>query len=245
MVHPEDLENTKKIIQKHLEGKTDIYQAEFRMKCGDNRYRWIRDLGKVFLRDKNGNPIRMNGVHIDITESKNLELEIKKLSITDGLTGLLNRRYFEKYFNKIMFESKRDKKDVSFLMIDIDFFKEYNDTYGHQMGDDALIKISNSLKSLLHRNDDYCFRLGGEEFGIIFKINKKEEAISFANKIKNEIENLKIEHKKSKISNYLTISLGLYCNKPKEIKNLDYIYKEADSLLYKAKEKGRNTLITN
>ena len=89
--------------------------------------------------------------------------------------------------------------------MDIDHFKQYNDTYGHQKGDKVLIKVAKAIKDLLKRADDYCFRLGGEEFGIIFKSNSKEMAEKFATHIKENIENLHIEHKKNSASEYITV----------------------------------------
>jgi diguanylate cyclase (GGDEF)-like protein len=242
IVHPDDLEATSKIIEEHLNGETEVYDAKFRMMCGDGEWRWIHDVGRVFLRDENGNAIRMNGVHIDITESKKLEMEIKKISITDSLTGLLNRRKFEFLFNNTIIESKRNKKLCCFLFIDVDLFKKYNDIYGHNEGDYVLKSIGKVLLNTAHRDDDYCFRLGGEEFGVVFNAKDEQSAISFSLLIKNNIEELRIPHIKNIASKYITSSMGLYCKKHDEEIDINQIYKHADELLYKAKEAGRNTL---
>ena len=129
--------------------------------------------------------------------------------------------------------------------MDIDYFKQFNDTYGHQIGDNVLKKVSQSLTESLNRADDYCFRLGGEEFGVIFKVDDKQKALFFANAIRTNIENLKIIHSSNKVSNYLTASLGVICKNANKIKNADVIYKEADDLLYQAKNAGRNKVIIN
>lgn len=242
IVHPDDLEPTIKIIEEHLNGDTDVYDAQFRMICGDGKWRWIHDVGRVFQRDENGTAIRMNGVHIDITESKKLELEIEKISITDSLTGLLNRRKFEFLFNNTIIKSKRNKKLCCFLFIDVDLFKKYNDIYGHSEGDYVLKSIGKVLLNTANRDDDYCFRLGGEEFGVVFNADDEQSAITFSQLIKKNIEELRILHIKNTASKYITSSMGLYCKKYDEEIDINQIYKYADELLYKAKEAGRNTL---
>jgi diguanylate cyclase (GGDEF) domain len=127
--------------------------------------------------------------------------------------------------------------------MDVDHFKQYNDTYGHQMGDDALAKIGRTLKNSLQRADDYCFRLGGEEFGVVFKTDSKQKAFTFAESIRKNIENLKIEHKGNSASPFVTVSMGLVCKNANEIESADKIYKEADDLLYRAKSQGRNQTV--
>ncbi|MDB2405539.1 sensor domain-containing diguanylate cyclase [Arcobacteraceae bacterium] len=166
--------------------------------------------------------------------------EIEKSSITDGLTNIYNRRYFDKIFPEFVQLAKRTNDLVCFIMLDIDHFKQYNDIYGHQKGDDVLISVATSISNSLNRPDDKCFRLGGEEFGILFKSTSKEKAMKFANSIKNNIENLKIEHSNNSASDYITASLGLVCQNAKEIISVDVLYKQADDLLYTSKENGRN-----
>jgi diguanylate cyclase (GGDEF)-like protein len=129
--------------------------------------------------------------------------------------------------------------------MDIDCFKFYNDTYGHQMGDDVLIQVAKAMKESLHRADDYCFRLGGEEFGVYFKAKSKEDAVTFANLIRTNIENLQIEHKKNPASPFVTSSAGLVVVDAYDISESDELYKDADDLLYKAKESGRNRVVVN
>lgn len=177
----------------------------------------------------------------DISDKKIIE----ELSITDALTNIYNRRYFNEIVPKIIESSKRNNDLVSFLLLDIDFFKLYNDNYGHQMGDDVLFKVANYLKNNLKRADDMIFRVGGEEFVIIYKSLDKNKSLLFANELKNAVENLNIIHEYSKVSNYITISLGLVCKYANDIKSLDEIYKEADDLLYDAKKQGKNQVKSN
>ena len=129
--------------------------------------------------------------------------------------------------------------------MDIDYFKQYNDNYGHQMGDNVLISFAACLKNSIKRADDYAFRLGGEEFGVIFKCETKEKALEFANRLRQNIEDLHIIHAFSSTSQFITASIGLVCKNANDISDMDEIYKEADDLLYKAKEDGKNRVFYN
>ena len=129
--------------------------------------------------------------------------------------------------------------------MDVDYFKQYNDIYGHQKGDEILQLIALTLKNKLHRADDYCFRLGGEEFGLLFKSAKREDVLSFVESIRVAIEALHVEHSGSNVSQYVTVSIGLYSVFVNESHHTSDIYKDADVLLYKAKENGRNQTMLN
>ena len=165
---------------------------------------------------------------------------IQELSITDGLTNLFNRRYFDRIFPKEINLSKRKNQLLCFAIMDVDFFKLYNDTYGHLAGDQVLISIADVLKKHLKRADDYCFRLGGEEFGIMLHTESVEHSLNFFRTILKAIENMRIAHKRNKTSPYVTVSIGVACEYADKIKDGDDFYKQADELLYKAKENGRN-----
>ncbi|MFA5235122.1 MAG: GGDEF domain-containing protein [Sulfurimonas sp.] len=166
--------------------------------------------------------------------------KIEELTITDGMSGLYNRRYFDKVFEDSLRVQQRTKQLLVFIMLDIDFFKQYNDTYGHQAGDEAIKIVSKHLKLSLKRASDKAFRLGGEEFGILSVSMNESEVLAFANSIRTNIENEKIEHKKSKASKYLTISMGVIIVKAGHIESVNHMYKCADRALYEAKENGRN-----
>ena len=244
IVHPDDLEATVELIEKHLNGETEVYDAKFRMKCGDGKWRWIHDIGKVFQRDEQGNAIRMNGVHIDISVARKLEKRIAKLAVTDSLTGLLNRRNFEELSLSLLEQALQEQAYFCILLLDIDHFKQYNDTYGHAEGDQVLKQVSQTLKDNTRRGNDYCFRMGGEEFAVIFTETSKESAKSLAVRIKQQIENLAIPHQHNAKHQCVTISAGLSCSKGLSgIEAVNTIYEKTDQLLYQAKEAGRNLLI--
>ena len=128
-------------------------------------------------------------------------------------------------------------------MIDVDFFKKFNDIYGHQAGDMTLQKIAMVLKNSINRPNDYVFRLGGEEFGILYSAKTQEDGFCFMEKIRQNIENLKIKHSDNSASEFVTISTGVYFIKPKDITSVENIYKECDEKLYRAKEGGRNRVV--
>lgn len=184
-------------------------------------------------------------LNLEIKSRKETEKKLQKLSVTDELTTLYNRRYFNAIFPKLINSARRDNHNICFVLIDIDYFKLYNDTYGHISGDIALQKVSKCIIDSLSRADDYCFRLGGEEFGILFKGLSKEEAVKLTERVKQNIEELKIEHKENNASKYITASFGLVIKNANIVKDENELYKEADSLLYKAKERGRNTICVN
>ncbi len=191
--------------------------------------------------NKKHNKIGYSSIKHNITNRKRLE----RISITDGLTNIFNRRYFDQMAPKIVNNIKREDTLICFAILDIDYFKKYNDYYGHQKGDEVLKQVANKLSSLISRAGDYCFRIGGEEFCIIYNANDKQRAYEFMVEIKNSIEKLHIEHIKSDVSKYVTISIGITCEDGKSVENYDKLFKKADKLLYKAKENGRNQVVLN
>ncbi|MFK5893368.1 MAG: diguanylate cyclase [Pseudomonadota bacterium] len=217
-----------------------IWKGEIKNLKKDGGFYWVDSTISPRF-DKDYNKIGYMSIKQNITDKKTIEA----LSITDSLCGIYNRRHFDNLFQKIIHASKRKNDLVCFLIMDVDYFKQYNDTYGHQMGDNVLKRIAKCLKKLIRRGDDYCFRLGGEEFGVIFKAEDKQRALDFASTIRINIENLKIAHRGNEVSTYITASLGVICENAMDIKNADEIYKNADDLLYKAKGSGRNKVMIN
>ena len=165
---------------------------------------------------------------------------IEKLSITDPLTGLSNRRNFEDTFNREWRLAVRNKKPISFLMLDADKFKTYNDTYGHPQGDKLLIAISNVLKRAVHRPSDLPGRLGGEEFGILLPNTDLQGAVHIAESIRGEVERLRVKVPETGKITTTTVSIGAASMIPTAKDSHEIIMKIADDHLYKAKETGRN-----
>ncbi|MCK4864999.1 MAG: diguanylate cyclase [Gammaproteobacteria bacterium] len=237
--HPDMDESTyKNILQILKSNKT--WKGEIKNLTPDGDIYWVNTTISPRFNENNKKICYML-IMQNITDRKTIEA----ISITDGLCGINNRRYFDDIFPRIINSAKRNNEQVCFLIMDVDYFKQYNDIYGHQKGDNVLKNISRSLKESLQRGDDYCFRLGGEEFGIIFKAENKQLALDFANTIRINIENLKIPHSNSDVSKYVTASFGVVCKNAGDIKNTDEIYKDTDDLLYKAKDSGRNIVFIN
>ncbi|MDF1876206.1 GGDEF domain-containing protein [Sulfurimonas sp. SAG-AH-194-L11] len=176
-------------------------------------------------------------------EHKTLQ-ELTLLSITDALTGVHNRRHFNKVLSQLFLDLSDKKQLLSLLIIDIDYFKEYNDTYGHYAGDIVLKEVAQKLLFLLENKSDSVFRIGGEEFAIIIHNKSQSETKKIIDSINLSIEDLKIEHLQSKLTcKKLTVSAGVCTNYSSKDKQLKYFYKQADDALYEAKDTGRNRTI--
>ena len=171
-----------------------------------------------------------------IEYNKEMQKDRKKieiLSITDHLTNLYNRRYFSNIIEKEFARAIRQKECLSFLMIDADKFKDYNDTYGHLHGDELLVSLAEIFKGVVKRSEDLVFRMGGEEFGVLLPNTDFKGAFSIAEKIREEVQN----------NTKITVSIGLACVFPKVGENSEALLKLADINLYKAKETGRNKVV--
>ncbi len=178
--------------------------------------------------------------------AKKLKIANKKLenaSYTDSLTGLYNRRYFNLIYKKEFERAKRSRSYITFMMLDIDFFKQYNDTYGHVEGDFALKSVAKVLKDTLRRPSDYLFRLGGEEFGVLLSQTDESHSARLAREICEAIKKREIKHEGSKVHKYLTISVGVICVVAEKSLNEQILISRADEMLYKAKESGRDRYI--
>ncbi len=219
------------------------WRGEIKNKRKNQEDYWVSALIKPVL-DKNNEIMSYYYLSQDITDKK----KIYELSIKDGLTGLYNRRYFNEVASSFIKKPIRNANFVSFVILDVDNFKKYNDTYGHQDGDDVLTGISKALSDSFKRSNDLVFRLGGEEFGVLLNTKTVEDAIDIVQNARKAIENLAIEHSKNPPLQVVTASFGLIIMKcsEDEINNfdIDYIYKTADEQLYKAKESGRNKVET-
>ena len=164
----------------------------------------------------------------DLEQSK---AQLHELSIKDSLTELFNRRHFDDVGELKIKEAKRLKSTMHLLMIDIDYFKQYNDHYGHPAGDDVLEIVANTLLKTLRRSTDLIFRVGGEA---------SENLKQISESIHNAINKLAIEHNKSTIEKHITVSIGLASMNASTSETFDDLYNKADKALYLAKQSGRN-----
>ncbi len=181
-----------------------------------------------------------HSIGITLARLEKIQKELEQMVKTDGLTTLFNRRYFDEIFPKQIKIARRNHKLLVFAIVDIDNFKDFNDEYGHQAGDEVLKAVSLSFKKTMHRPDDFVFRLGGEEFGILFNSDDKEKAIELVEKMRENIVNLKIAHTENEANPYVTVSIGLYVAEPSDKSDYEMVYKICDDALYMAKEEGKN-----
>jgi diguanylate cyclase (GGDEF)-like protein len=165
---------------------------------------------------------------------------LKRDATTDSLTGIYNRRFFDEHYKMALGQSVRQKLPLSVFMVDIDFFKEYNDYYGHPTGDKALIKVANMLKTQLSRSSDVVARYGGEEFILMLPNMPEVYALPFADKLREAIWNMAIPHLKSRISKQISVSIGVSTYDQGTKSSTLSLIDAADAALYKAKQNGRN-----
>lgn len=177
-------------------------------------------------------------------ELKDINKKLEKLSITDQLTGLYNRRHFEDVFNRELKRAKRAKSSFSIILLDIDYFKKLNDLYGHNQGDKALLSLANCLRNVTKRANDFAFRVGGEEFAIITSDEDSVAAINIVKILQNNLKELAILNEGSDVSKYLTISAGVLSLTPTEDDNIDSVMKKVDDRLYEAKKRGRDQFVS-
>ncbi|MEA1955252.1 MAG: EAL domain-containing protein [Campylobacterota bacterium] len=217
-------------------GKT--WQGEISNKAKDGSIYWVEATISPNY-DNNGILIGYTSIRADITDKKQLE----KFVITDHLTQAYNRKYFDTILKEKTNQAITDKCYITLAILDIDNFKLYNDTYGHNKGDKAIQKVSKISMQTLNKNE-FFFRIGGEEFAVIFMDIDKKGSTKKLEKIITNIEKSQIEHKNNKnVSNYVTISCGAVCLKGDKIYDNTNLFVSADILLYNAKSNGRNKLV--
>jgi len=185
------------------------------------------------LQDMNDEQLTLN------EELQAMNDELQRLSQVDGLTGIVNRRYFDELLDREWYNAIRQQNPLALIMADVDFFKVYNDTYGHQSGDECLKAIAFSLRDVVKRATDIVARYGGEEFAIILPDTDIDSAMVLAEKIRARIESLGIEHKNSQ-EMCITISLGVAVTVPSLKSTPASLILLADLALYQAKLEGRN-----
>ncbi|RZI43252.1 diguanylate cyclase [Herbaspirillum sp. HC18] len=174
---------------------------------------------------------------------RELAAELESQTLVDGLTGIANRRRFDLHLDDEFRRAKRNASPVSLIMIDVDYFKDYNDNYGHQHGDECLAQIAGALSSVLHRSRDLVARYGGEEFTVILPDTNEDGALQIAEAMRAEVEGLKVEHAYSGVANIVTISLGVSTLIPEQAVKTGSLIHAADRALYQAKRSGRNCVV--
>jgi diguanylate cyclase (GGDEF)-like protein/PAS domain S-box-containing protein len=263
-VHPED---RTMVHQGYLHSLQDRlkYSIDHRLLMEDGSIKWVREVGDSEY-DEHGNAILSHGTVQDITEEVRIHNELqeakaklealnddlqrknnqlKELAMVDGLTQIPNRRLFDEMYEKNIKEVLREDKALCVLMIDVDYFKLYNDHYGHASGDECLIEIAKVLKNTLKRPSDMVARYGGEEFVVLLKEIDLEGAMQVAESLIKAVSALKRPHEYSETSEYVTISVGLAFKTKEAFVTKESLLVHADKALYRAKSHGRNKVCAN
>lgn len=171
--------------------------------------------------------------------------QLKELSLKDGLTGVSNRRAFDAALSNEWRRACRQGNSISLLLFDIDYFKRFNDTYGHQSGDDCLRRVAVELALFANRPGDCAARYGGEEFVLLLPEATKEDALKIAEASLTAVEQLNIAHTSSSVAQHVTVSAGLATMSPAPHQESKELLASADKALYRAKNTGRNQCITD
>jgi two-component system cell cycle response regulator len=202
------------------------------------------------FRGLDGEVIGMVAMFKDITERKYAENTLKEanerlelLSVSDGLTGVANRRCFDQTIQREWTRLQRTKDYLSLIMCDVDFFKLFNDTYGHQDGDDCLKSVARVLQGTAKRSSDCVARYGGEEFAVILPVTGGKSAVHVAEIIRQTVEKMAIAHSQSSVAPCVTLSLGVATVVPDNQGTSELLIKCADKALYLAKSSGRNRVV--
>lgn len=236
LVHPDDLAPMLEDTHAYLQGRTDIYESEFRLLCKDGTWKWTLSRGMVISHDANGKPVRMIGTHTDISARKKAEAQVFQLAHYDQVTSLPNRVLFLDRFQQEIKNAYREKQSIILMYLDLDRFKEINDTLGHDMGDVLLKKTAMRLTSSVRASDTVA-RMGGDEFTIILKnLNDKITTERIA---QNILTKLAQPFDLDGEIVYITASIGISIY-PADNTNVEILLKNADLAMYAAKEEGRN-----
>ena len=228
--------------------------CEYRVDITDGALKWVRNITETVMEDDR---IFVRGIVQDISEQVRIARELEKsntalqiksklleeLSLSDGLTQIPNRRYFDEIYEEEFNISRNIRKTLAVVMIDVDHFKAYNDFYGHLKGDECLVKIAQALKNRLKRSGDIIARYGGEEFVVLLKEVSLDGAKKVAKDLIDVINNLNIEHEASPVAKNVTISLGIAFSQNNYLCDKKDLFAQADAALYEAKANGRNQFV--
>ena len=164
---------------------------------------------------------------------------LQQLSTTDSLTGIANRRYLEEKLASEWARGVRSQQQLALIMLDVDYFKDFNDAYGHQAGDECLRLVTGAIRVACRRPGDFCARYGGEEFVVVLPETSEDDALLIADEIRQRVMTLEMEHATSEFG-LVTVSLGVAAAVPAKDGSYENLLRLADMALYQSKASGRN-----
>ncbi|HEV2474425.1 MAG TPA: diguanylate cyclase, partial [Chthonomonadales bacterium] len=245
LVHPEDRPHLETVLQSLRMG-TETGIVECRVRKTDGDYVWVESSLTAVRNLETGRTTGMLNMLRDISARKAAENELKDayraleaLAITDALTHLANRRHFDQYLTAEWRRAMRDRASISLLMLDVDRFKTYNDTYGHLRGDSLLKQVAEAAQDVVTRTGDLVARFGGEEFAIILPNTGNDGAVLVAERVCEAVRQRKLPHNASPFG-YLTVSIGCATMVPQRGQHAATLIQMVDDALYSAKNSGRN-----
>ena len=234
--HPDDLEQLHQARLDHFEGRAPTYQSERRILCKDGSWKWVLSRGMVISRDAQGKPLRMIGTFTDISNRKAAEALIRQQAFYDTLTGLPNRRMMRDRLEQEIKRSKRDQQELAILFMDLDHFKEVNDTLGHDRGDMLLVEAGRRIQACVRASDTVA-RMGGDEFTVILaelpSSSHLEVILQKMLRVLGDVFQLGTEQV------FVSASIGITMY-PTDATEIEELFKNADQALYVAKGAGRN-----
>jgi diguanylate cyclase (GGDEF)-like protein/PAS domain S-box-containing protein len=250
LTHPNDVSSLEIALDSVALGDENAFGIEIRMLGKEGHWRWINARGRAVEYDRDKAVVRVIGTLTDISKYKRIEMalqkaneELQRLAALDDLTQIANRRRFDDRLTQEWRRARRDGKPLALVICDIDFFKNYNDTYGHLKGDDTLHMVAQTLSDMLKRPMDLVARFGGEEFAAILPNTNIKGAMRVAHEFRAAIDGLKIEHRASAIGGQVTLSFGVAAMIPDGAMQPKSLIEAADKALYKAKALGRNAIV--
>jgi diguanylate cyclase (GGDEF)-like protein/PAS domain S-box-containing protein len=240
MVHEDDRHIIQDVIARLMSGVQQEAVSQVRAVCSDGSLKWAETTARI---ERSGTAHEMVLVIRDITTRKQLEEELAAMALQDGLTGLANRRAFDQAFHQEWKQTLRTGGQMAVLLLDIDYFKQFNDLYGHQAGDDCLRAVAASIQGLASRPTDTACRYGGEEVVVILGNTNLAAAVSIAEKMRSSAVALGIPHEGSACADHVTVSIGVAAAIARtggSMRMPEGLLQAADHALYKAKAHGRN-----